>query len=420
MDGCRRRYGPTFTLRFVGGRDLVFVSAPDDVKAVFTDAETFQAANPNFRRFLGQHTLLALEGDAHRRHRRLLMPPFHGARMRAYGPLLVALTERHLARWPRERPFRLLEALRRITLEAIFKALFGITDEARAARLDELMGQLAGRWSALLSFIPALHVDLGPWSPWGRFLRARAEFDRILQAEIVTARAAVAAGAPREDVLAKVIEESARHGDPLGDDELRDELLTLLITGHETTATGLAWAFQYVLGHPAALARLVTEVRGVAGDELDLERLPYLDAVVQETLRLSPPLPVALLRRVTREVRLGGFDLPPGCHAVPCMHLAHRREDAFPEPGAFRPERHLERRRSAFELFPFGGGLRTCMGLAFGLYEMKVILATVLRSAELRLAGPFSTRTARQSVVIVPADGTRVVVAARALAGATA
>lgn len=410
MERCRATFGPTFTLTFVGGRRFVFLVRPEHVKEVFTgdpDLLLSGKANATFARFMGRHSLLALDGEEHVRHRRLLTPPFRGERMRAYGPLLVALTKRHLAGWPRGRPFSLLTAMRALTLDAIFEAVFGVTDPATVERLTGLIAQLTSRASALLAFVPWLRVDLGPWSPWGRFSRTKAAVDQILYAAI--ARARKASG---EDILAKLVEESLARGEPLTDEELHDELLTLLGAGHETTATGLAWTFQWLLAAPAALARARAEVRDVVGVGASdvtaehLARLPYLDAVVQETLRLSPPLPI-VVRHLARDARVAGFDLPAGTNVVPCIWLAQREADAFDDPTAWKPERFLGKRAAPFTLFPFGGGQRTCIGLAFGLFEMKMILATVLLRADLRLVGR-AQGSERHAIVLSPRGGTRV------------
>ncbi|MCO5166337.1 MAG: cytochrome P450 [Planctomycetes bacterium] len=406
MTSCRAAYGPTFRLRFVGGRDFVFVTRPEHVREVFTaDPDLLLAgrANAAFARFMGRHSLFALDGPEHRRHRRLLVPPFAGERMRAYGPLLVALTRRHVARWPRGRPLSLAAALQALTLDAIFEAVFGVTDPATMARLTGLVARLTGRASALLAFVPFLRLDLGPWSPWGRFVRCRAELDAILLDAIARARRAGG-----EDILARLIAESEARGEPLTDEELRDELLTLLGAGHETTATGLAWTLVRLLAAPAALARVTDELREVVGgadpSAEHLPRLPFLDAVVQEALRLDPPVPIAV-RQLAAPARVAGHDLPADTRVAPCIWLAQRDPEVFPDPHAFRPERFLGGRPPPRSFFPFGGGARVCIGMAFALFEMKLILATLLQAVRLRPAAPFTGRAARHAIVLTPAGG---------------
>ncbi len=418
LDDCRRRFGPTFTIKFVGGRSLVVVSEPEVIQGVFAGGDLYLAgaANKNFKRFAGPATLLALDGEQHRRHRRLLHPPFLGERMRAYGPLLVEEVRDEVARWRPNRPFRLLEPLRRITFEGLLRGMFGAEDVAARARLGAALHLLTVRTTALLVFLPALHVDLGPLSPWGRFLRARAAVDRLIYEAIAQARRDVAAKLPREDILAKLIEEGEARGDPLSDSELRDELITLVAAGHETTATTMAWCFSHLLADPVALARARAEVRTALGPRGDfraerLEKLPFLDAIVQETMRVSPPFP-AILRVLARDARVAGFDLPAGTYVAPSPWLAQRDPATWPDPARFRPERWLAPGMKAGpgEYLPFGGGPRICIGRSFAFFEMRLVLAGLLTLAPgLRLAGRPSRGIARQAIVVVPRDGTRVV-----------
>ena len=414
LDDCARRFGGRFTLRFVGGRDYVLVTDPEDVKAVFTgspEALLAGRANAAFAPFLGEHSLFVLDGAAHRRHRKLLMPPFQGERMRAYGPLIRDVTLAHAARWPRGRRFSAIEPVHRITLEVILRAVFGVTDPARLRRTEKLIAQATGRSSAILAFMRPLHVDLGPWSPWGRFLAVRRALDAVLFEEIARARREQGAG--REDILAKLIEQSAEQGDPLADLEVRDELLTMLVAGHGTTTAGLAWALQWILGDPQVRERAQAEVREVVGDGslemAHLSRLRYLDAAVQETLRISPPVPV-VPRWLAAPVRVGGHDLPAGTYLTPCPYLAQRDSARYPEPLRFRPERFLEGRPGPFDLFTFGGGGRTCIGLAFATFEMKVVLATLLSAHAVRLAAPATHRSRRFSILTIPAHRTPIAI----------
>jgi cytochrome P450 len=414
LDRCAARFGKRFTLKWTGGRTLVVTGERDDAKQAFsgpTDVYLGGKGNERFRAFLGEHTLFALDGAAHQRHRRLLLPPFRGERMRAYAGLMSELARESLDRWPRGAPFPVLDRMHEITLAVIFRAVFGVRDPALAERLASLYARCVGKAPALLAFVPALQIDLGPLSPWGRFKRARAELDAILLGEIARARAEAASG--REDILAKLIEESAKDAQPLSDAELRDELLTLLGAGHETTTSSLAWAFRFLLGNPEVCGRVVKEVRAVAPKgELDaahVKELDYLSACVEETLRLVPPIPV-VPRGLAAPVQLGPFELPAGTVLAPSPWLVQHDPAVFEQPFEFRPERFIGRRPGPHEHFPFGGGARTCIGLPFAMFEMKVILATILARADLALACSPEIRAKRKGIIVIPADGTPIIV----------
>lgn len=417
LDSCARRFGRRFTLRFVGGRSFVLVSDPEDVKQVFAGApDVFLSgrANQSFKAFLGEHSLFVLDGDPHKRHRRLLLPPFRGERMRAYGDLMRDLAYGAVEAWPLAAPFPIVDSMHEITLRVIFQAVFGMSEAARMNDLAHVIERLAGRAPAILTFLPALQRDLGAWSPWGRFLRLRAAFFAALDHEIAEARKD---RATREDILAKLVEESARAGDPFSDEELRSELLTLLGAGHETTTASLAWAFQWILGTPGVRERALEEVRGTVGagplEAAHLPKLRYLEAAVQEALRLSPPIPISL-RFLAKPAVVGGAELPAATIVCPCAYLAQRDPAAFPEPLRFEPERFLgERRPGPFEFFPFGGGNRLCIGLPFAVFEMKVILAAILARADLALAEAPSHDSRRKGIILGPARGTRVVLERR-------
>ena len=388
LEDCAQRFGKRFTLRFSGGRAFVLTWDENDVRAVFTGSTDIYLSgrgNERMKPFLGPGSLFVLDGDAHRRHRKLIAPPFQGERLRGHAAPIAAITARSLARWPRGRVFPVLRPMHAIALEAIFETVFGVREAARVARLERLVRRFVASPTAL-AFVPALQVDLGPVSPWGRLLRTRRALQAALEEEVRRAR--TAAGT-REDLLARLLEESARSPEPFSDAEVADELLTLLLAGHETTAAGLAWAFRWILGTPGVHERIRDEVRAVAGsrpiDAAALAEMRLLDAAVHETLRLSPPVPIAL-RWLAAPVALGGFDLPAGTVVAPCPYLAHRDPAVFPDPLRFDPARFLGRRPGPFQLFPFGGGNRLCVGLAFAVLEMKAVLATVFARVDLRLA----------------------------------
>lgn len=412
MRACERRFGSRFTIRFTGGRNYVLVHDAEAVKAVFTgspDVFVSGRGNENFAPFLGQHSLLVMRpGDKHRQHRRVLGPPLRGERMRAYGDLLRELTLEDVARWPVGQPFPIIEAMRRITLQVIFRAIFGVTDTTRLERLAHLTSELTRR-VAWFAFLRLPQIDLGPRSPWGHFLRMRREFDRLLGEEIATARAQPGG---REDILSKLIEEGDRSGQPLPDAEICDAMITMLAAGHETSTATAAFAIQWILGDRQVAERLMTELHDRVGDgpvqPEHVDELPYVSAAVYETLRMTPVIPI-VPRWLAEDAQIGETTLPAGTYVAPCPFLAHHDPKRYPEPDSFRPERFLGQRPGPFDFFPFGGGIRLCIGAPFALYEITAILANVLLAGRLRLAFAPPQRIGRHGLTLVPARGTPVI-----------
>lgn len=415
LETCARRYGDFFTIR-IPWQTLVMLSDPEAVKQVFTgDPDVYHAgkANEILRPFLGDYSVLLLDGVEHVRQRRLLLPPFHGERMLAYGELIRDVTLDELDRFPRDRAFPIHPHMQEITLAVIMRAVFGMTDGPRAVELKRRLQEFITAGSrSVLAFLPFLQWDLGEWSPFGWFRRRLEEIDAILFAEIAERRSR-ADGESGSDILSLLLAARDEAGKPMTPQELRDELLTLLVAGHETTATSLAWAFYYLLGHPAVEAQLRNELARVFGDgPVSADRLPelrYLDAVIKETGRLRPII-VFVGRQLQQPVDLGGYRLPAGTTVAPCIYLTQRRPDLYPEPGEFRPERFLDGKPTPYEFFPFGGGARRCLGMAFALYEMRVVLATLFSRVGFALPADTDVRPVRRSITIAPSDGTRVVV----------
>lgn len=412
---CGRRFGKRFTLRFHGGRAYVIVADPDDVGAVFTappDVLLSGRANQNFEPFFGRSSLLVLDGDKHRRHRRLLMPPLRGERLRALTPTIHEIVQERVSRWPAGTPFRAIDELRGIALEVIFRALFGVREAARARRLAELVDELT-RATAWLALLRLPRIDAGRLSPWGRFRRARQEFRELLLDEV---RAIRRGERSRDDVLAGIVDEGTRHADPLGDDELTDELLTLLAAGHETTVAALAWALHWILGDEAVRRRAEAEVREAVGagglSSACLDAMPYLEAAAQEALRITPVIPI-VPRIAAVDTEVAGIDLPAGTWIAPCPILTHHDPGLYPQPARFDPTRFLGRRPSPFEYFPFGGGGRLCIGAAFAMHEIKTVLASLFVHAELRRADGKPQRAGRHGLTLVPSRGTPVVLERR-------
>ena len=406
LEECGRRYGDPFTARLPGYAPFVFVAAPALIKEIFTgDDEVLQAgkANQVLAPLVGRHSVLLLDGAPHLRQRRLLSPPLRGERMHAYARLIAEITAAEVARMPRGRAFGLHEHMQAITLEVILRAVFGFDDGARMGALRRLIARVLEPPPALLALLPAKYLDF-PLSPFRRFLRRRAELARALGEVIAARRAAPDPG--RADILSLLLGVRDDDGRPMSDDELCDELITMLVAGHDTTATALSWAFACVLERPEVEARLRDEV-GSAPDPAALAGLDYLDAVIKETLRLRPIVP-DVVRQLQRPMRFAGYDLPAGVYLAPCIQLAHRRAEVYPEPARFRPERFLGVKPDPYTWLPFGGGIRRCLGMAFALYEMKLVLGGVLAGCRLELATPGTVRVVRRTVTLAPEAGTRV------------
>jgi cytochrome P450 len=399
------------------GVPFVMFSAPAAVKEIFTaDEEDLRGgeANEVLRPIIGPLSILFLDGTPHERARRLMMPPFHGERMLAYGAVMREIVDAAIDRWPVGRPFPIQTEMQAITLDVILRTVFGV----EGTRMEALRGLLrryldAGANPMLLW--PALHYELGGWSPWGRLVRLRRRIDEILRAEFARRRAADAS--EHDDVLSLLVAARDEDGRPMPDEELCDEMMTLLLAGHETTATALSWTIHRILENPDVRTRLVDEVRTVVGTggvaPEHVQRLEYLDAAVKETLRLNPVLP-DVGRRLAKPTRIGGVDLPAGIAVAPCIYLTHRRPDVWPDPLRFDPARFVGKRPSPYEFFPFGGGVRRCLGMAFSLFEMKVVLAEVLARVELAAVPGYRVRLVRRSITFAPSEGMPVLVQRRA------
>ncbi|HEU5063224.1 MAG TPA: cytochrome P450 [Solirubrobacterales bacterium] len=398
----QRRYGDIFTVRFPFFGRIVYVARPDLVKAVFTGAPSvFHAGEANatvLEPALGPNSVLTLDDEPHMRQRKLLLPPFHGERVRRYGELIVEMTRREMRSWPVGEPFAMRPHTQRITLAVIMRAVFGVHDTDRLARFERLIDDFAHRVGVITSF-PILRRNLGPGSPWPRFVRSREALDEFIYEEI-RLRRAEPGHEDRDDVLSLLLGARDEDGEPMSDQELRDELVTVLGAGHETTATGLAWAIERLVRNPRVLARLRESL--AAGEE------DYLNATVKETLR-SRPVIVDVARKLTAPATVGGYELDAGTFVLPAIAALHYREDVFPDPYEFRPERFLEGKADNYAWIPFGGGVRRCIGAAFAEYEMRTILREFVERAELRPADPKPERVRVRNITLTPAKGARVV-----------
>jgi cytochrome P450 family 135 len=404
MERARRRYGDVFTVRLAQVGTFVFTSDPDTLKAVFTtgpDRLRAGEANIALEPVLGSRSVLLLDGAEHIRQRRLMLPPFHGERLRGYQELIAEIADEEMHGWPSGEPLSLQPRMQAITLEVILRVVFGMDRGPRLVQLREQIKRLLDVTTKPWALVPPLRRNLGPMSPWARFLAVRDAVDEIIFAEVARRRDDPGL-AERTDIFSLLLQARDEQGEPLTDRELRDELITLLVAGHETTATGLAWAFERVVRSPGALERL-------AGDDEE-SAAAYADAVVQETLRLRPPIPIVARRVVGEPFVLGEHSIPVGDMIAPCIYLVHRREDLYPDPYAFRPERFLERPPETYSWLPFGGGMRRCIGASFAVLEMSTVLRTVARRMRLAPSGPGPELITRRAIVLAPNRGGEVVV----------
>ncbi|WCB96832.1 Putative cytochrome P450 135B1 [Baekduia alba] len=403
VERARAQYGDMFTMHIA--RDtFVVLSDPADVKQVFTgDPAIYHAGVSNIilLPFLGSKSVLLLDGAQHLSQRRLLLPPFHGEKMRRHVDLMAEIAEREVASWPRGVPFKAHPHMQKVTLEVIMRIVFGI-DEG-----DPRLAELRTRLRTFLESTASSRelrklLFYGPEKADRKriFAHVLDPVDDIIGRVIADHRKRDDL-AERDDVLSMLLLARHEDGAPMDDVELRDELVTLLVAGHETTATALAWALERLTRHPAALERLTEEVRAGAGDE-------YVDGVIRETLRLRPVIPF-VGRKLSEPQTIGGWDLPAGVRVAPSIHLVHRRPDIYPDPAAFRPERWLGVRPNPYTFLPFGGGIRRCLGASFAETEMRAVLAAIVGQVRLRPAVPESERVGRRVITLVPGRGAEII-----------
>jgi cytochrome P450 len=406
MERCQQRYGDVFTLRMPASEPMVFLADPDLVRAVWAGDKV--NGLPAGRRItlqpvLGPRSVLLQEGAEHLRRRRLMLPPFHGDRMRRYGELMDEITRREIERWPLDRPFALMPRMRSITRDVILRAVFGTHAGAGEDELRRRIDDVLARTTRTPTQIAVLLAEA--WgTPRTPFHRAVRRMDEVLRDEI---RERQRAGDldERDDILSMLVQARDDDGSPLDEDELRDQLVTLLLAGHETTATALAWAFDALFRNSEVRSKLEDSLSD--GDE-------YIDAVVEESLRIRPTVHDVGRRLGAPLETKDGRTIQTGTAVFASVHLLHRREDLFPEPLAFRPERFLDDERpSTYAWIPFGGGMRRCLGAAFAQFEMRRVLRTIVSHATLRPATDRAEPFERRPVTVVPRNGTPAILAAR-------
>lgn len=407
MERCRERYGHRFTIKLTAQAPFVMISDPGELKQVFTapadvllPGEGAQILEP----IVGPNSVLLLDGKAHLAQRRLVLPAFHGERMAALEDVIAEVTREQIALWPRGQQVIMHPRLQALTMEVILRTVFGMRS---GERLDGLRTSLADMLDFGLSPLsllpPAQRAPFGR-GPWAGFVRARAKADELVYAEIAERRAA--GDDDRGDVLSIFLAATHEDGEPMSDIEVHDELMTLLVAGHETTATELAWAIERLAREPEALAKLVEEVD--SGDDDT-----YMTAVIRETLRRRPVLTNAAPRTVKKPIEVGGFHYEPGVHLVPSAYLVQHDPEIYPDPYAFRPERFLDSDPGTYTWIPFGGGRRRCVGASFAMLEMGIVLRELLRGTDILPVGTAPERTRRRAITVTPADGAETVLRRR-------
>lgn len=409
MDRWVGQYGDPFLMRALNG-PVVVTGRPDLIRQIYShdpmDYDIF--AMKTVQPILGPGAMLLLSGQAHRRERKLVMPMFHGERMRAYSAAMRECARKGLAEVEEGQPFKMLDATTKISLEIIVQAIFGGEEQASISRLISCSQNLIKRSSPLLFFSRNLQFSFAGLSPWDRFAKAKAALRKAFDVELLRRKQTPR---QREDILTLLLNSTYEDGTRIDPEHAYDELATFLFAGHETSAIAMAWAMYHLHDNPNILKTVQQELDRVGHDDLvdsaeELAKLPYLKAVAQETLRMNPVV-TEVVRVLNRPMTLGDFQLEPGMAVAPAAALVHYRSDIFPEPQIFRPERFMERSYSSNEYMPFGGGHRRCAGAAFALHEMAIVLGTLLRNNRFELLEREKVVPKRRNVTMGPSTPIR-------------
>ena len=417
MERWVKQYPDIFTSGLFGSKKpIIFANHPQAIQEILTnDRKKFTApgeANEILQPLAGEYSLFLLDGSNHKRDRKLLMPQFHGERMQTYGKLICSLTEKVFSQLPQDQIFTARDVTSEISLSVMLQAVFGLHEGERYQKIKHLIIAMLYVFRSPLAFsfllFPVLQKDLGKFSPWGNFLRQREQLDKLLYAEINERRSELD-NTNRVDILSLLMSATDEDGNSMTDRELRDELMTLLLAGYETTATAMAWGLYWIYQKPLVREKLLQELDslGENPDPISISRLPYLTAVCNETLRIYPVALVTFGRRVQEPVVLSGYQIEPGSDIWGCIYLLHHREDLYPDSKQFKPERFIERQFSPYEFMPFGAGARRCIGYALAEFEMKLVLATVVSGYKLALADNQPEKAQRRGVTLAPAKGVR-------------
>ena len=419
LTDCGARYGDRFTLRLLGPKSppLVFLSNPDEIGAVFgplASALEFGKVTQVFLPLVGSQSLIMQQGDRHQRQRQLLMPAFHRESLLRQGELICSLTRDQMGNWKPGDRINIRQEMSQISLRVILEVVFGLAPgvryEALRSRLEKLLDQITDPLYSVQFFLPPLQQNLGAWSPWGKFQAQMAEIDQLIYAEMNDRRSELDSLENRTDILSMLMLAKDSDGEAMPDVELRDQLITLLLLGHETTASSLSWAFYWVHRDRNLLTKLRSEIAPLRHNPIPLSDQPLLSAVCKESLRLQPIALIAQPRRVKETVTWADRTYSKGTVLIPCIQTAHQREATYPNPKQFNPDRFLERKFSPSEFFPFGGGSRSCVGMALSLFEMKLVLATVLDQFQFESNLKNDVKADRRGITFVPPESFRLTI----------
>jgi cytochrome P450 family 110 len=419
QDKWSRKFGDMFTMQLGGLGSFVVIGNPKAIQDIFSQDSKFDIGRGNAiaQPLVGENSLMLLDGDRHRRERKLLMPPFHGERLKTYAKQICLITEQLTDQWQINQSFVARSAMQKVSLELILQIVFGLSEGERYEQLKPLLTAWLDMTDSPLRssilFFRSLQQDWGGWTPWGQMKQRQRQVHQLLQAEIEERRQKGTEG--QTDILSLLLAARDEDGQAMTDVQLRDELLTLLFAGHETTATTLAWALYQIHRQPEVLAKLQYELDTLGQNlpPLELAQLPYLTAVCQETLRMYPVLPVIFPRITTSPVEIGGHRFERETFLMTSIYLVHYREDLYPNAQQFQPERFLSRQYSPSEYLPFGGGSRRCLGYALAELEMKLVLATLLSKYQLALAEDKPVKLQRRGFTLAPKGGVRLLVAGK-------
>ena len=405
---CAARYGDPFTIPITGVK-TVFTSQPDEIRQIFNaDPNLFDTiTSSNVGLAVGKNSLLVISGTQHDRERKLIMPPFHGARLLSYGNIIQAITAKHAAHWQPGQTLVMQQINLAISLEVIIQVVFTIRQPAQIAHFRKVIVDFLEAFTLAIIFFPSLRRVFGGFGPWRKFQASLTTFNQLLEHEIAARRTE---STEREDILSMLLAARDDRGQPMTDDQIRDEVKTLLLAGYESIGSSLTWAYYWIHRTPGIRQRLQAEVLPL-GSMLDAEgltRLPYLKAVCQETLRMSPPVPFAI-RVLKKPWTFCNYELPAGVGVGTAIAITHFNPIIYSQPQSFRPERFLDQQYSPFEYLPFGGGGRRCIGAAFALYQMQIVLGTILARHELALSNQRPVTPSRLGFAISPKCGVKMV-----------